>query len=464
VVADILPQRALGALVGSAVGDALGAPFEFGLAGQFTASFPTSARGTSNEMIGGGGFGWSPGEFTDDTQMALIMGEHLLTTGGLDEPTLFAAWQHWARDASDVGVQTRAVLAGGDWEHGARRHFEQTGRGAGNGALMRATTSALFAAAWPLGDSMRLAMRQAALTHGDPAAGAGAAILHAMVRVGVRGGDPMSALDEAFDHLPPDQATRYRALLGPDGTAEAPGNGSVWGCLVDAVMAVRQATSFEDAMRRACDVAGDVDTVACVAGAIAGARWGIQSIPSRWLTHVHGTVAGRTYRSLDLQSMAVRLLGGTAGAMVPDQAIKPVVEVRPGLFATNLLGALTVPADHAVISLCRVDERFHDRRHRREVFLIDQHDANDALAEVVDDVIAEIDAFRAVGVPVVVHCWAGESRTAFVLRAWLMADEELDAETAAAQIAAVWPHQVRRNLDFEDELVRRERAVEAPSE
>jgi ADP-ribosyl-[dinitrogen reductase] hydrolase len=463
-VTDILPQRAMGALVGSAVGDALGAPFEFGPAGQFTERFPTAQRGTTNEMIGGGGFGWSAGEFTDDTQMALIMGEHLLTTGGLDEPTLFAAWQHWALDASDVGIQTRAVLAGGDWEHGARQHYERTGRGAGNGALMRATTSALFASAWPLGDSMRLAMRQAALTHGDPAAGAGAAILHALVRAGVRGDDPLSAIDEALDHLPAEQAARYGELLGGDTSSDVPGNGSVWGCLVDAVNAVRGASSFEGAVRRACDVAGDVDTVACVAGAIAGARWGIQAIPSRWTTYVHGSAGGRSYRSLDLQSMAVRLLGGTGGAMVADQAIKPVVEVRPGLFATNLLGALTAPDDHAVISLCRVDERFHGRAHRREVFLIDQHDANDALADVVDDVIAEIHAFRSAGVPVVVHCWAGESRTSLVLRAWLMADEDLGAEAAAAQVASVWPHQVRRNLDFEDELVRRERAVAPPSE
>jgi ADP-ribosyl-[dinitrogen reductase] hydrolase len=329
---------------------------------------------------------------------------------------------------------------------------------------MRATTSALFAAAWPLGDSMRLAMRQAALTHGDPAAGAGAAILHALVRAGVRGGDPLSALDDALQHLPDEQAIQFGTLLDPDNDVDVPGNGSVWGCLVDAVAAVRDASSFEDAMRRACDVGDDVDTVACVAGAIAGARWGIQAIPSRWLTYVHGIAGGRTYRNLDLQSMAARLLGGSSGAMVADQVIKPVVEVRPGLFATNLLGALTVPNDHAVISLCRVDERFHGRVHRREVFLIDQHDANDALAAVVDDVVAEIDAFRAAGVPVVVHCWAGESRTSFVLRAWLMADEGLDAEAAAAQIAEVWPHQVRRNLDFEDELVRREGAGAAPSE
>ena len=67
-------QRAIGAILGSAIGNALGAPFEFGPAGQFTTRFPTSALGPSTEMVGGGNFGWAPGEFTDDT-----LGEPLLT-------------------------------------------------------------------------------------------------------------------------------------------------------------------------------------------------------------------------------------------------------------------------------------------------------------------------------------------------------------------------------------------------
>ena len=71
-------QRAIGAILGSAIGDALGAPFELGPAGQFTKRFPTSALGPSTEMIGGGNFGWAPGEFTDDSQMALIIAESLL--------------------------------------------------------------------------------------------------------------------------------------------------------------------------------------------------------------------------------------------------------------------------------------------------------------------------------------------------------------------------------------------------
>lgn len=66
-------ERALGAVLGSAVGDALGAPFEFGPEGAFSARFPVPGQG--GEMCGGGG--WDPGEATDDTQMAVLVAESL---------------------------------------------------------------------------------------------------------------------------------------------------------------------------------------------------------------------------------------------------------------------------------------------------------------------------------------------------------------------------------------------------
>src|ERR687891_410689 len=89
-------HRVAGALVGSAVGDALGAPFEFGPPGRFSARFPQPARGAHTEMCGGGSLGWAPGEFTDDTQMALLVATSLVERGGLDEADLFGRFRTWA--------------------------------------------------------------------------------------------------------------------------------------------------------------------------------------------------------------------------------------------------------------------------------------------------------------------------------------------------------------------------------
>src|SRR4051812_14290836 len=88
-------HRVAGALIGSVVGDALGAPFEFGPAGRFSARFPAEARGAQTEMCGGGG--WQPGEFTDDTQMALLVAESLLERDGLDEADLFDRFRRWVQ-------------------------------------------------------------------------------------------------------------------------------------------------------------------------------------------------------------------------------------------------------------------------------------------------------------------------------------------------------------------------------
>ena len=437
-------------MLGSAIGDALGAPFEFGPTGQFTKRFPQSQLGAHIEMIGGGGHQWSAGEFTDDTQMAVILGESLLDHDGFNGPDIFRRFQSWAKTASDVGIQTRAVLHDGDWQNSARMHFERTGQSAGNGSLMRATTSALFAAGGTLDESFDLAHAQSALTHGDSAAGWGAAIYHGMIHAAVRGEFALDALPALLERLPSPHAEWYRAMLMSDvALVDEPGNGSVWTCLAQAVRVLRSTSSFEEAMRLVCDVGDDVDTVACVTGGLAGATYGVQGIPSRWMTYVHGTVEGQTRRNADLQELALRLIGQPTPGIAGDIVQRGPIEIRPGVWAANILGALETPDDTAVLSLCRVGDRFRGRQYRRELFLIDQESANPGLNFVARDAVAEINAFLDDGIDVVVHCHAGESRTALVLRAWLMQREGLTAEEANQELESVWPFVKHHNGDFE---------------
>jgi ADP-ribosyl-[dinitrogen reductase] hydrolase len=187
-------HRVVGALVGSAVGDALGAPFEFGPPGRFSVRFPSPARGSKTEMCGGGP--WEPGEFTDDTQMALLVASSLVDRGGLDEADLCERFRTWAKaDPKDVGIQTRAVLGSGQpWDVAATEHFRRTGRAAGNGSLMRTTPAAIRFSRDGRGVTMDAARRISALTHGDPSTGEGCAIFHELMRVALDGGDPLAAI------------------------------------------------------------------------------------------------------------------------------------------------------------------------------------------------------------------------------------------------------------------------------
>ncbi|MFI2200557.1 ADP-ribosylglycohydrolase family protein [Streptomyces sp. NPDC020192] len=303
-------ERALGAVLGSAVGDALGAPFEFGPEGAFSARFPHPGHGA--EMCGGGG--WDPGEATDDTQMAVLTAESLVECGGLDLPDVFHRFQRWAAaDPKDIGLQTEAVLTGGDpWDTAAALHFQVNQRAAGNGALMRAAPSAVHFARHGRAATMDAARRLSALTHGDGAAWEGTAALHELIRVALTGADPLTAVPETLTALQPDHRQRYAVVLSPDWHPDRATefNGAVWPCLGSAVWALRTTGSYEEAVRAAIDLGGDTDTVAAVTGALAGAVYGLSAIPTRWTEPLHVPLpgfGGRVLRARDLAELTKRL-------------------------------------------------------------------------------------------------------------------------------------------------------------
>src|SRR6516165_7027919 len=163
-------DRACGVVLGTAAGDALGAACEFG---------PPRGPELEVAMVGGGAFDWEPGEWTDDTSMAIAIAE--LAASGVDLPqeqaldAIVKRWYEWSLNAKDVGVQTRSVLsrAGrkGISAQTARSEsaalHKATGRTAGNGSLMRTAPVALA----HLDDEAALveaALRVSELTHWDP--------------------------------------------------------------------------------------------------------------------------------------------------------------------------------------------------------------------------------------------------------------------------------------------------------
>ncbi|WP_435882830.1 ADP-ribosylglycohydrolase family protein [Streptomyces xanthochromogenes] len=303
-------QRAAGAVVGSAVGDALGAPFEFGLPGVYARRFPDGV-GT---MCGGAG--WDPGEATDDTQMAVLVADSLLECGGLEPADVFRRFQRWAvSEPKDMGLQTEEVLTNGEpWDRAATRHFQVNRRAAGNGSLMRATTGAVYFAAAGRAATMAAARSIAALTHGDPAAWEGTAIYHDLIRVALAGADPLTAVPAALASVHPDHRVRWSTVLSPDWhpSDATEFNGAVWPCLGSALWALRTTDSFERALSAAIDLGGDTDTVAAVTGGLAGARYGLHAIPPRWTAPLHVPLPGsgdRVLRTPELVRMAEELAG-----------------------------------------------------------------------------------------------------------------------------------------------------------
>jgi ADP-ribosyl-[dinitrogen reductase] hydrolase len=377
--------------------------------------------------------------------MAVVLAESLLANDlTLDRDHLFASWREWASGAADIGNTTRHALSFERWQDVSHRNPEMT---AANGALMRAFPIALL----DVDDSTRRewTLKQAALTHAHPDAGFGAWLGVAMMRAALEGKDVFERLNTELQELPSESRDRFAPILAEswEPSMLRGGNGSVWGCLACAVWAVRGAKSFEDAVVRAVNVGDDADTVACVAGALAGAKFTEQGIPSRWLAYVHGTANSKTYRLEDLELLARRLAGRRVNTPTREARRGPI-EVFPNLYAANRSAAESVPTDWAIMSFCRTEGFFVDHSVRRQSYLLDDDVGNPTLKEVVADAVATIDALLAEGHNVVVHCEGGRSRTCLVLKAWWMKTSGGSHAEAEAWLSEHWPYCSDHNRSF----------------
>jgi ADP-ribosyl-[dinitrogen reductase] hydrolase len=300
-----LADRGIGALLGLACGDALGAPIEF--------MSQTSVReryGEVTEMMGGGV--WAPGEWTDDTAMALCIAESILEYP--DDPVAGAGKRFlaWAESAKDVGGTISAALRGyhacGDWvEASSTTPQARTGRAGGNGSLMRTLPVALAYA--DIRTMLTTSARLSAMTHWDPQAEVCCAIYNLWISQLLAGavldaGSWQTALDEAGEwtgqgQLAPDTAGPTPLPYGfwerlaqvpemqyddlqPSGFA-----GYCVECLEAAAWCCIHTDDLEQALVNTVNLAGEADTMGAVAGGIAGAHWGRAAIPQRWLDRLH---------------------------------------------------------------------------------------------------------------------------------------------------------------------------------
>ncbi len=356
-------------------------------------------------------------------------------------------------------MQTRAVFDSGlPWDRAAAEHFAGTGRAAGNGSLMRTTPAAIWFSRSGTAATVDAARRISALTHGDQAAGEGCAVFHELLRVALDGGDPLAAVSSAVDLVAPEHRDRWAVVLAPDWepSKATESNGAVWPTLGQAVWALRHGRDFAEVLRLVVDLGGDTDTVACVAGGLAGAVYGMGGIPMRWSSPVHGRVPGhgdRVWRLADLQQLAAALDGKPVPSYDPGviPRIGPV-EVLPGIWASNLDGARYSDEDFAVISLCRLGEPFPHPNHRMAYVADNEHNVD--LDVVLADVLDDLAALHAEGHRVLVHCHGGASRTGLVLRGWLVREQGMSVAEATAHVAQRWPHLGLWNASFTAALER----------
>jgi ADP-ribosylglycohydrolase len=447
-------------MVGMAAGDALGAGYEFR---ELAPPVP--------EMIGGGLGHWEPGEWTDDTQMAICIA-NAAATGTLDPVAVAGNFLGWFQSGpADVGIQTRAVLGAAtstaEVAAVAAAYFaDHPNSAAGNGSLMRTAPVALA----HLGDDAALAAKARVvsdLTHGDPLAGDACVLWCVAIDRAIREGR-LDGIRDGLGLLPAERRGFWEARIA-EAETEPPASFNPNGYVVPALQAAYAAAGqspipaeqpcrhLHDALCAAVRIGNDTDTVAAIAGGLLGARWGASAIPAKWKTIIHGEPG---YKVSDLIRLAVL----SAGAGQPDDAGWPAaasldsyyssrygshpvrvgLDEDPDVTLGNVAGlaGLTVPLPDVVVSLCRVGRQDVPAGVTRDdVWLMDQPAAteNPNIDFVLTDLAAQICDWRDEGKTVFIHCVQAESRTPTVAAAYLARRLEISGAEALARVRAVLP-------------------------
>ena len=263
--------RAYATLLGSALGDALGATVEFCTPSEIRAQY-----GVLRKIVGGGWLKLKPGEVTDDTQMSLCIARSLASVdwSPTDIAERFAAWfKGWP---IDVGNTCRRGIAR-YINHGTVVGPFNEGD-AGNGAAMRVAPVALATLA-DGGLLERWAVEQGHITHNHPLSDAACVLIGRLIHMGCTG-QPLECMQRAMGSViaqfPTFRFTPFRGLS----TAY----------VVDTMQTVLHyflsTRSFEECLVATVNQGGDADTTGAIAGAIAGAFYGPTQLPSHWVARL----------------------------------------------------------------------------------------------------------------------------------------------------------------------------------
>jgi len=280
-----LQERYRGCLLGLACGDAVGTAVEFRSRGSFA---------PLTDMIGGGPFGLEPGQWTDDTSMALCLAESLINKGGFDandQMGRYLNWWQWGYLSStgecfDIGATVRQALM----------QYQQTGnpfagstdpQTAGNGSLMRLAPVPLFY--YPdIAQVIKFSAESSRTTHAAPEAIECCQLFGEILANALQGKPKASLLHIEGSILnEPKVADIAKGQYLGKSRAEIFGTGYSVACLEAALWCFHHTETFESAVLEAANLGDDADTTAAIVGQLAGTYYGVGGIPKRWLTKLH---------------------------------------------------------------------------------------------------------------------------------------------------------------------------------
>ena len=308
-------DRISGILVGAACGDALGAGYEFG---------PALDPSTPIYMCGQGAF--APGEWTDDTAQMIAIAlaaekyDINMPAGQNEIARNFVEWYNSPAREKDIGIHTARCLRPTCWrwikaiwparstQIALDKEQENPNSSGGNGALMR-TAAVVLAKLDNEMELVEIATKTAELTHADERSTQASVLWCLAIKCAIEINNftgqkqliqLQENLEQALDRTMPDHARYWKQQLqeatGKDPRSFSSNNGycietvkCAWAAITHTPISTQSpADHFREALGEAVRAGEDADTVACVAGALLGAIWGLGAIPTDWLEQIHG--------------------------------------------------------------------------------------------------------------------------------------------------------------------------------
>lgn len=287
-MAETTLQRARACFLGLALGDALGATTEFMTPGEIRAQYKVH-----NKLRGGGWLGVKPGQVTDDTEMSLAIARAIDTAGTWDLQGIAENFLTWMRNKPiDIGSTVRKGIV--NFRRSGALEVPPNDWDAGNGALMRLVPAVIYT----LGDEallQRCTLEQAHLTHNHPLSDAACLCVGKMVQAALKGADRFALHALARELIVAHPNFRFNDYRG-----------QASGYVVDTLQTVFHyffsTAGFEECLTGIVNQGGDADTTGAIGGMLAGAYYGFEALPRRWLRKLDKNVQG------EIEELVPRLL------------------------------------------------------------------------------------------------------------------------------------------------------------
>ena len=448
-------ERARGALLGLAAGDAVGTTVEFERPGAFA---PVT------DMVGGGPFRLEPGQWTDDTSMALCLAESLVECGGHDPVDQMRRYVRWWREGHFSATGECFDIGSTTWSQLLR--FTRTGEphdphvddeSAANGSLMRLAPVSIRWFAEP-SVVVERAAASSRTTHAARRPTDACRVLAAMTAALIRGESRERVFASDFwnhgDLHPDVEAVARGSWRGKEPPAIR-GTGYCIDALEAAIWAVAGAKDFRDAVLRAANLGDDADTTAAIAGQLAGAAWGAEGIPADWLEKLAMRARIESLAdSLHRSAVGTRLTwehdeffhgwwadaeGRVLGGEFPGDRDDPAItRLKLALLARAGVGTIIDLTDendwltpyHEHLPAVAAEQGIALRRIPHPI-----PDMSVTTPEQYDRIVADIEEALARGRKVFIHCWGGVGRTGTVVGVWHVS-RGCSPEVAMERIAA----------------------------